>query len=658
MLKISTLQMRTFQSLMIGLILIPIVSRAQLAINKPKFLGNVIGNYVPSNFETYWNQVTPENSGKWGTVEGTKGIMNWTNLDKAYNYAKSKNYPFKQHAFVWGMQEPGWISTLPAPDQAAEVEEWMRLYAQRYPLTDLIDVVNEPLHVIPSFANALGGSGSTGWDWVIWSFQKARQYCPNAKLILNDYGILGSKTATTNYLKIINLLKTRGLIDGIGVQAHGLEYAQSSTIQANLNSLAQTGIPIYVSELDLEHADDITQRDMYKRVFPLLYEHPGVTAVTLWGYIIGEHWKPNAYLLGAKNTLGTKITTTAFQDYTFTGTGKVQVHLTNDDSNNAHDLEVDYAIIDGVIYQAEDMLVNTGVWTGTCGGSYSQMLNCNGYIEFPKANSSITVRARGIIGTESMEVRTLDDTKERLALQWLKNEYFGSGTGNSGSDIIAEAEGGLLGGTIVANSRASYSATGYATGFDAAGDYVEMNVNLAAAGTFPLTIRYAADVPVARSVKVNGSVVKKNLNLPASTSFTNVQFSTGFLAGKNIIRIYVERGGTAGGDIDYIKLSGATPASSARMVMPSSNADLASEEVSIFPNPTQNGSFQVSFRSLSSGENLNIEVIDGQGRTVFTHQAKNLTNQQLNTDLPSGLYLVRFSKSNKVLSQKKLVITN
>ena len=128
---------------------------AQIATGHPKFVGNIINNYVPTSYDTYWNQVTPENSGKWGSVEGARGVMNWTDLDLAYNHAKLKGYTFKQHTFVWGNQEPGWISSLPAAEQAAEVEEWIALYAQRYPATEFIDVVNEPLHVIPSFVNAI-----------------------------------------------------------------------------------------------------------------------------------------------------------------------------------------------------------------------------------------------------------------------------------------------------------------------------------------------------------------------------------------------------------------------------------------------------------------------------------------------------------------------
>jgi endo-1,4-beta-xylanase len=639
-------------SLMLALMIsIPFSSlRAQMAAGKPKFVGNIIGNYVPASFDTYWNQITPGNSGKWGSIEATRDVMVWTDLDKAYNHAWQKGYPFKQHTFVWGNQQPAWITSLSPAEQAAEVEEWIVAYAQRYPNTQMIDVVNEPLHVIPAYSNAIGGAGSTGWDWVIWTFQKARQYCPSAKLLLNDYGILGSAKATSDYIKIINLLKTRGLIDGIGVQGHGLEYAQSSTIERNLATLQGTGIPIYVTELDLEHADDATQLGMYQRVFPLLYEHPGVSAITLWGYLAGEHWKPNAYLLGRPQTLGTFTVPAAFQNYTVNGAGKLQVHLTNDDTNNSRDLEVDYAIIDGITYQAEDMPINTGVWTGTCGGSFSSFLHCNGYIEFPRATSSIVVRAKGTLGSESMELRVIDDTFERPALQWLRYEYFGSGSGG-GSGVIAEAENGTLNGTTVSTLRTGYSGTGYATGFDVAGDYVEVNVNLNSAGSYPLMIHYACDASVARSIRLNGSVVKKNLSFPASATFTDVQFNTNFLAGNNTIRVYVERGGASGGDIDYIKVGGASGSAATGMIQ----ATTQSQPVHFYPNPSE-GTINIDGDLVSNYGNVFVQILSLYGDQLLERKIDAVSNLSVETGLPKGLYLVRIVSDTKLLSQSRLIV--
>ena len=65
----------------------------------------------------FWDQVTPENAGKWGSIEGTRDQMNWTALDRIHDYAKQNNIPFKQHNFVWGSQQPGWMNGLSQADR-------------------------------------------------------------------------------------------------------------------------------------------------------------------------------------------------------------------------------------------------------------------------------------------------------------------------------------------------------------------------------------------------------------------------------------------------------------------------------------------------------------------------------------------------------------
>lgn len=281
---------------------------AQLANGKCKFLGNIIGGPLPSDFKDYWNQVSPENAGKWKSVEAERDVMVWDELDNAYNFALTNDFPFKQHTFVWGQQQPAWIGALSPEEQKQEVEEWIQAFCEKYPETDFIDVVNEPLHAPPDYAAALGGSGTTGWDWVIWSFEKARQYCPNAKLILNDYNIVSSNSATNNYLQIINLLKERNLIDIIGEQGHFLETTSLNTIKQNLDKLSATGLPIHISEFDIDLADDNAQVDKYKDLFPLLWEHPGVRGITLWGYRQGLIWRENAYLVRSDNTARPALT--------------------------------------------------------------------------------------------------------------------------------------------------------------------------------------------------------------------------------------------------------------------------------------------------------------------------------------------------------------
>ncbi|MGD0339126.1 MAG: endo-1,4-beta-xylanase [Bacteroidota bacterium] len=282
-----------------------------LASGYNKFIGNVFdsGN-PPDKFELYWNQVTPGNAGKWMYVEPQRGVYSWSTLDIMYQYCIQRGVPFKYHCLIWAAQQPAWITTLDSASQAHEVEEFIRLVGERYPQMSFIDVVNEPLpgHNQAEYRNALGGAGTTGWDWVITAFRWARQYCaPGVKLILNDFGIINSSSNTDAFLIIINLLKERGLIDGIGVQGHRfeLEGATTNTIKYNLDRLAATGLPIYISEFDVAPnniVNDTIQLTEMQRVLPVLWTHPGVKGITFWGYLQGSMWQTGAYLVRSDGT--------------------------------------------------------------------------------------------------------------------------------------------------------------------------------------------------------------------------------------------------------------------------------------------------------------------------------------------------------------------
>lgn len=272
-----------------------------------KYLGNVYSNSQVVGFTNYWNQVTPENAGKWGSVESSRDNMNWTGLDAAYNLARDNGFVFKLHVLIWGNQQPSWIEDLPADEQREEIEEWFQALAERYPDMESIEVVNEPLHDPPNSAgsgggnyiDALGGTGSTGWDWVIEAFRLARQYFPEAKLMINDYNIVNSTSNTSEYLEIIGLLQEENLIDQIGVQAHAFSTRGSTTVMKNnLDALAETGLPLYVTELDIDGPSDQTQLEDYQRIFPIFWEHPAVEGITLWGFRPGM-WRTEqmAYLI-------------------------------------------------------------------------------------------------------------------------------------------------------------------------------------------------------------------------------------------------------------------------------------------------------------------------------------------------------------------------
>jgi endo-1,4-beta-xylanase len=300
-----------------------------------KFLGS-INLFTDPQFVQYFDQVTPENAGKWGSAAGTTrtAAMRWGQLDQAYAFAKANGFGFNFHVLLWGNQQPTWMATLPPDEQLIEIKKWFAAVAARYPAIDWLQVVNEatwdppdgsvPKNAGANFASsgnyvqALGGANGTdgtGYDWILNAFRLARQYFPNTKLMINDVAITGMTAATDEYLKIINILKRENLIDVVGLQAHAFEFIPNNpnvpsipghpyepvtdmaVHKANLDRLAATGVPIQITELDLDGLTtdgvpgDEVQLAYYRRVVPTFWEHPGVKGVTLWGWKQPSHWR-------------------------------------------------------------------------------------------------------------------------------------------------------------------------------------------------------------------------------------------------------------------------------------------------------------------------------------------------------------------------------
>ena len=283
--------------------------RSPIAAHSAKFLGSAYSASQSAHFARYWNKVTPENAGKWARAEPERDVMRWEALDAAWDVAKANGFPFHLHVLVWGNQQPAWIEDLAPAEQLREIAEWFDLVAERYPAIDIVEVVNEPLHDPPNrrgdgggnYVEALGGSGVTGWDWVITAFRMARSRFPDSLLMLNEFSVTNNVERTGEYIEIIRLLQEENLLDVIGVQGHAFSTRANvpmATHRRNLDRLSATGLPIHVTEMDVDGPDDDSQLADYQRVFPVFWEHPGVTGITMWGYLPGL-WRSEerAYLV-------------------------------------------------------------------------------------------------------------------------------------------------------------------------------------------------------------------------------------------------------------------------------------------------------------------------------------------------------------------------
>jgi endo-1,4-beta-xylanase len=259
-----------------------------------KFVGNITtAGKIDTNglvFARHWDQITPENEGKWPSVQGSlHGAYNWSRLDAIYAYAQQNGLIFKENSFVWGTGMFSGVIT------EADVKDWMTQFCKRYPNTDLIDVVNEPPpHTTPNYTQAMGGGNGTTWQWITNAFKWARAACPNAVLILNDYYNVEYAADHQHFLSIVKTIQAAGApIDAIGVEAHSLKSSgvTFSAVQSRMAALhTETGLPIYISEFDIDLADDDQQLRYFQQYVPYFLSTDYIRGTTLWGWIYGSTW--------------------------------------------------------------------------------------------------------------------------------------------------------------------------------------------------------------------------------------------------------------------------------------------------------------------------------------------------------------------------------
>jgi endo-1,4-beta-xylanase len=266
-----------------------------------KFVGNITTGWNAAMdtggrvYADYWDQVTPENAGKWGSVQSRAGAdFNWKTLDSIYDYAMQHDLLFKEHVFIWGSQQPtGTIGE-------ADVKAWMKAFCERYPETKLIDVVNEPPpHTEADYTGAIGGGTNSSWQWITNAFKWAREACPDAILIFNDYNNVEYGDQNQHFIDITKaVLAAGGPIDAVGAQSHAVGAVGTNTMKNLMTKLHNdTGLPVYVTEYDINESNDQTQLSKYQEHMEFYLTTDWVPGVTVWGWIYGQTWVTSSGLI-------------------------------------------------------------------------------------------------------------------------------------------------------------------------------------------------------------------------------------------------------------------------------------------------------------------------------------------------------------------------
>jgi len=87
-------------------------------------------------------------------------------------------------------------------------------------------------------------------------------------------------------------------IDAYGNQSHDVTDISVDKLRDSMNKL-QSGLkmPMYITELDIDQADDAKQKAQYEKIFPMMWEADYCAGVTIWGFIHGSTWVDNSGLI-------------------------------------------------------------------------------------------------------------------------------------------------------------------------------------------------------------------------------------------------------------------------------------------------------------------------------------------------------------------------
>jgi endo-1,4-beta-xylanase len=190
----------------------------------------------------------------WSYSEAERNQFDLTSLKYYGNFARKNHMTTQAGMLVWAADLPNWvkhsnfnrdeliavlrhhISKIISPFKG-KVKEWV--------------VVNESY--LPPYRTDDIFHKIIGQEYIEIAFQAARESDPDAVLIYNDYDNHTSNGTTTKLShQIVDMLHSKGLIDGVGLQMHLFQYETTPPDKQDvISTMKSYGIPIYVTEFDV-----------------------------------------------------------------------------------------------------------------------------------------------------------------------------------------------------------------------------------------------------------------------------------------------------------------------------------------------------------------------------------------------------------------------
>jgi GH35 family endo-1,4-beta-xylanase/enterochelin esterase-like enzyme len=324
----------------------------------------------------HFNHIVAENDMKWQLIHPRPGQegYDFAGADALERFASENSMELAGHTLVWHSQTPNWVfegthqpegARNPAPSEGAGAAPGrpaggntpprgpggpgrfggFDLNGPRASREELLERMREHIHTVVgrykgkvkvwdvvNEAIADGGdevlrrspwSVIIGPDFIAKAFEYAHEADPDAILRYNDYG-LENPGKRAKLIKLIKQLQEQNVpVMAIGSQAHCNVSITFETMDAALTEMAALGLPIHITELDVNSAvagqrgfgadvganaatttgglvEEADQRlaEAYAGIFRAFLKHQAeIDVVTFWGVNDAVSWRARGYPL-------------------------------------------------------------------------------------------------------------------------------------------------------------------------------------------------------------------------------------------------------------------------------------------------------------------------------------------------------------------------
>ncbi|MHA1276800.1 MAG: endo-1,4-beta-xylanase [Candidatus Helarchaeota archaeon] len=252
----------------------------------------------------YWNAYEPEQNSF--PTEAFK-------VNHTRDWGLQNNITLKGHPLLWSREYtyPGWLPLENDTAMLELMETRVRTIVSKYTgQIEYWDVVNEPIHTEP-FAHL--DRADYVYNALVW----ANETNPTARLIVNDYGIIGHDFGNGPFYRLLNDLIARNApLDIIGLQSHDggihADWIPATEIWRSLNAYGQLGKPLHITEFIATSApvpitnswkkgmwSEDNQAEYASRFYKLCFSHPAVKGIIWWDLCDLNSWVSEGGLLNS-----------------------------------------------------------------------------------------------------------------------------------------------------------------------------------------------------------------------------------------------------------------------------------------------------------------------------------------------------------------------